>query len=109
MTDTKLDQERADLLEALDKHRTLFRHTADGLTDEQAAATPTTSELCVGGLIKHVTRVQSRWLAFLTEGAAAMAMDENSYADHTNSFRMLPGETLAERARGLRRRQPPHR
>ena len=95
MTETKLDQERADLLEALDKHRTLFRHTADGLTDEQAAATPTTSELCVGGLIKHVTRVQSRWLAFLTEGAAAMAMDENSYADHTNSFRMLPGETLA--------------
>ena len=101
MTETKLDQERADLLEALDKHRTSFRRTAEGLTDQQAAATPTASELCVGGLIKHVTRVQSRWLAFLTEGAAAMATDENSYTDHTNSFRMLPGETLASVLEGF--------
>ncbi len=94
-TDIQLDQERADLLEALTKHRRLFLHTVDGLTDEQAAATPTTSELCLGGLVKHVTRVQSRWLGFINEGPSAMAMDEHSYADHANSFRMLPGETLA--------------
>ena len=89
------DQERADLLEALTKHRQLFLHTVDGLTDEQAAATPTASELCLGGLVKHVTRMESRWLDFITDGAAAMTMDEHSYADHANSFRMLPGETLA--------------
>ena len=89
------DQERADLLEALTKHRQLFLHTVDGLTDEQAAATPTASELCLGGLVKHVTRMESRWLDFVTDGPAAMTMDEHSYADHANSFRMLPGETLA--------------
>jgi hypothetical protein len=94
MTST-ITAERADLLETLAKHRGLFLHTTEGLTDEQAAATPTTSELCVGGLVKHVSRVESRWQGFITDGPAAMAMDESSYADHTNSFRMLPGETLA--------------
>ena len=94
-TTTTHAAERADLLEALAKHRQLFLHTVDGLTDEQAAATPTASELCLGGLVKHVTRMESRWRGFITDGPAAMAMDENSYADHTNSFRMLPGDTLA--------------
>jgi Protein of unknown function (DUF664) len=95
MTDTALSAERADLLDALAKHRQLFLHTVAGLTDEQAALTPTTSELCLGGLIKHVTRMESRWLGFTAEGPAAMALDENSYAEHTASFRMLPGDTLA--------------
>ena len=31
------EQERSDLLEALAKHRELFRFTVQGLTDEQAA------------------------------------------------------------------------
>jgi uncharacterized damage-inducible protein DinB len=94
-TTAALTAERADLLAALAKHRALFLHTVAGLTDEQAVATPTASELCLGGLVKHVTRMESRWLGFITEGPAAMAMDEHSYEDHTNSFRMLPGDTLA--------------
>jgi hypothetical protein len=95
MTTRPSDAERADLLETLAKHRELFLHTVDGLTDEQAAATPTPSELCLGGLVKHVTRVESRWHGFLADGPAAMALDESSYAEHADSFRMLPGETLA--------------
>ena len=95
MTTNTTTAERADLLDALAKHRELLLHTVEGLTDEQAAATPTASELCLGGLIKHVARMESRWQGFTTEGPAAMAMDEHSYADHANSFRMLPGETLA--------------
>ena len=96
MTSTEqLTGERTDLLQALRRHRGFLLQTVDGLTDEQAAATPTASELCLGGLVKHVTRMESRWRGFITDGPAAMAMDENSYADHTNSFRMLPGETLA--------------
>lgn len=95
MSTSTNDAERADLLEALAKHRELFLHTVDGLTDEQAAATPTTSELCLGGLVKHVGRMESRWQGFITDGPAAMAMDERSYAEHADSFRMLPGETLA--------------
>lgn len=94
-TTTAMTGERADLLEALAKHRALFLHTVAGLSDEDAARTPTESELCLGGLVKHVTRVQSRWLGFFAEGPSAMALDENSYAEHANSFRMLEGETLA--------------
>ncbi|MGV3759301.1 MAG: DinB family protein [Actinomycetota bacterium] len=94
-TTTALATERADLLDALATHRDLFRFTVQGLTDEQAALTPTTSELCLGGLIKHVTRMESRWHGFITDGPAAMALTEDSYAEHAASFRMLPGETLA--------------
>jgi hypothetical protein len=92
---TALSADRTDLLEILAKHRGLFLHTVAGLTDEQAAATPTVSELCLGGLVKHVTRVESRWQEFIVDGPGAMAQDEHSYEDHANSFRMLPGETLA--------------
>jgi len=89
------DQERSDLLDTLGKHRQLFRFTVQGLTDEQAAATPTASQLCLGGLIKHVTFVESGWVDFIIEGTKAMEPSEDSYDLHTNSFRMLEGETLA--------------
>jgi hypothetical protein len=89
------DHERSDLLETLGKHRQLFRFTVQGLTDEQAAATPTDSALCVGGLIKHVTFVESGWIDFVLEGTKAMEATGGSYDAHANSFRMLEGETLA--------------
>jgi hypothetical protein len=89
------DQERQDLREALTKHRELFRYTVQGLTDEQAAMTPTTSELCLGGLIKHVAFVESGWVDFIVEGTKAMEATGGSYDAHSNSFRMLEGETLA--------------
>lgn len=92
---TALSIDRTELLDTLGKHRGFLRHTVDGLTDEQAALTPTASELCLGGLIKHVTQVEGRWAQFIVDGAAAVAMDESSYAEHAQSFRMLPGETLA--------------
>ena len=90
-----IEQERVDLLEALGKHRELFRFTVQGLTDEQAAATPTDSALCLGGLIKHVTFVETGWVNFVIEGPSALEMSEDGYDEHTNSFRMLEGETLA--------------
>jgi uncharacterized damage-inducible protein DinB len=92
----ELTADRTDLLAILAKHRDLIRYTVQGLTDEQAAATPTASGLCLGGLIKHVSRVESRWCSFITDGVSAMAQTEDSYADHAASFRMEPGETLAE-------------
>ena len=45
MTSTPLSTERADILEALAKHRGLFRFTVQGLTDEQASTRTTASEL----------------------------------------------------------------
>ena len=89
------DQERHDLQEALDKHRELFRFTVQGLTDEQASLTPTRSELCLGGLIKHVAFVESGWVDFIVEGTKALESTGGSYDAHANSFRMLEGETLA--------------
>jgi hypothetical protein len=88
--------ERADLLESLRKHRFFLRFPLRDLTDEQAASTPTVSALCLGGLVKHVTRTEASWRSFMLGDPSAMTgADENSYAERANSFRMLPGETVA--------------
>ena len=88
--------ERADLLAMLAKHRFFLRLTARDLTDEQAAARTTVSALCVGGLIKHVASVEESWRRFASGLPNAMSdAGEESYEAHANSFRMLPGETLA--------------
>ncbi|MEU7674020.1 DinB family protein [Micromonospora taraxaci] len=93
MTSTEqLTGERADLLQTLRKHRGFLLHTVNGLTDEQAAARPTASELCLGGLVKHVTTVEHRWMLFAVGGAEAM---ERVEIDWVGQFQMAPGETLA--------------
>jgi uncharacterized damage-inducible protein DinB len=89
--------ERADLLAVLAKHRHFLRYTTRDLTDEQAAKRSTASELCLGGLIKHVANVERRWAAFILEGPAAMAgggaAEPEAWA---NQFKLLPEETLAD-------------
>ncbi|MBM0228296.1 MULTISPECIES: DinB family protein [Micromonospora] len=84
--------ERADLLATLRRHRGFLRQTVDGLTDEQAAQRSTVSELCLGGLIKHVTIVEQRWMRFAVGGAEAM---RSQPVDWAGQFRMQEGETLA--------------
>jgi uncharacterized damage-inducible protein DinB len=89
-------RERADLLETLATHRGFLRHTVRDLDDEQAHARTTVSELCLGGLIKHVTVVEKRWADFIVHGPAATGpLDEAAFAAHAASFRMEEGETLA--------------
>lgn len=84
--------ERDDLLSALGGARRLLIKTSQGLTDEQAGARSTISELCVGGLIKHVTLVESRWAGFMAEGTSALDQtDPQVWAD---AFGMLAGDTL---------------
>jgi len=90
-----IDQERADLLDTLTKHRGLLKQAVRGITDEQAIERTTVSELCLGGLIKHLARMETRWLGFIQHGTAAMAMTPQSRQAHVDSFRMAPGETLA--------------
>ncbi|MGX7674226.1 DinB family protein [Plantactinospora sp. DSM 117369] len=89
--------ERADLLESLGNARFFLRLTARGLSDEQAATRSTASELCVGGLIKHVTAMERQWARFIVEGTSAMPAgdDPAAYEAHAAGFRMEPGETLA--------------
>jgi uncharacterized damage-inducible protein DinB len=90
-------RERADLLETLAAHRGFLRHTVRDLDDEQARARTTVSELCLGGLIKHVTVVEKRWADFIVRGpAAAGPLDEAAFAAHAASFHMEEGETLAD-------------
>ena len=99
MADEILDTERADLLAVLAKHRHFLRFTARDLTDDQARQRTTASELCLGGLIKHVTLVERNWAGFLVEGPSAMgdydAMTESDFAAWAEQFRLLPGETLS--------------
>jgi hypothetical protein len=95
-SETTMTGERADLLETLGKHRFFLRHTVRDLTDEQAALRTTASELCLGGLIKHVGRTERGWCNFILDGPSALGgQDENSWAEHAQGFRMLEGETLA--------------
>lgn len=97
MAELTLPPERADLLETLRKHRFFLRHTARDLTDEQAAQRSTASELCLGGLIKHVARTEQEWANFILDGPAAMpnAADPATFEQHAQAFKMLPGDTLA--------------
>jgi hypothetical protein len=94
-----LDRERTDLLESLGRHRYFLRYTVQGLTDEQARLRPTVSELCLGGIVKHVAATEATWADFMVRGAAAFPtadwtspeMAESWAAEH----HLLPGETLA--------------
>jgi uncharacterized damage-inducible protein DinB len=94
---TAIDGERADLLEVLDTHRGFLLQTVRGLDDEQAARRTTVSELCLGGIVKHVAAVEQNWVKFIQEGPSERAGwdDEAGVQEHKNTFRMLPGETLA--------------
>ncbi len=88
--------ERADLLETLANHRYFLRYTVRDLTDEQAAQCTTASELCLGGLIKHVALTERQWTRFIVEGPSAMrTQEEGAPVDWAGGFRMLEGETLA--------------
>ncbi len=91
--------ERADLVETLDKHRGLLRHTVRGLTDEQARLRPTVSDLSLGGLVKHVALTERRWAEFIVDGPLAMSgpdpSDPNAdWSEWTNAFILLPQESL---------------
>jgi len=96
---TELDAERSDLLAMLGKHRHFLRYTTRGLTDEQARARTTVSELTLGGIIKHVTLVERNWARFIVEGPRpgqdASAMTEADFARWQQQFQLLDAESLA--------------
>ena len=103
---TDLTGERADLADALAKHRALFLGTVEGLDDDQARLTPTASELSLGGLVKHVASTTAEWNRFVVDGPGdEPSIDwENidwsdppqAFLDYQDQFRLLPDETLAD-------------
>ncbi|MBO0870101.1 MAG: DinB family protein [Micromonosporaceae bacterium] len=92
-------REHVDLLSTLAKVRNFLRFTTRDLTDEQARRRTTASELCLGGLVKHVTSAEQGWVDFIVRGTAAKKdfseMTEEDYAERAAEFRLLPDETLA--------------
>src|SRR5215469_8295774 len=96
---SNLDPERADILAGLGSARHFLRFTTRDLTDEQARQRTTASELCLGGLIKHVTSTERNWANFIVDGTSAMrAFADMTPADwerRANDFQLLPDETLA--------------
>jgi len=88
--------EREDLLDTLSKHRGFLRQTVQGLTEQQAVETPTASQLCLGGLIKHVALVEEGWTDFIENGPRPSGpVDQAAMDAHAAGFRLLGGETLA--------------
>jgi hypothetical protein len=95
--ETTVDTERADLLAALAKHRGFLVHTLAGVSDADAGRRTTVSELCLGGIVKHVTQTEEMWTAFVVQGASAFPAWDDPAAFHArlDSFGMLPGDTVA--------------
>ncbi|MGW1681441.1 DinB family protein [Saccharopolyspora sp. NPDC002376] len=90
----KLSGERADILELLRTHRGFLRHTVQNLTEEQLRSRPTASELCLGGLIKHITDVEQGWADFIRNGRKVESYDEAFFAEHAASFVLTDEDTL---------------
>ncbi|MFG2139091.1 DinB family protein [Streptomyces sp. NPDC048650] len=84
--------ERGALLAFLEAQRGGLRRALLGLTDEQAAARPSASELTLGGLVKHVAEVEQGWVERAQELPQSVARDQGNW--HL-SFRIADGETPA--------------
>ena len=92
---TTLSREHADLLETLATHRAFLRFTVRGLNDEQISVRTTASELCLGGLLKHVAAVEKGWANFIAQGPKALGWyDEAGIAAHYEQFQLREGDTV---------------
>ncbi|MER7015047.1 DinB family protein [Saccharopolyspora sp. NPDC000359] len=87
--------ERADILELLQARREFLRYTVQDLTEEQIRTQPTKSELCLGGLIKHVTAVERQWASFIRNGRAFEDTRDETVAEaHAASFQLTDEDSL---------------
>jgi uncharacterized damage-inducible protein DinB len=99
MSGRTLTGERADIAKSLATHRQLLLRTTIGMSDEQAALRSTVSELSLGGIIKHLAATERSWQSFIHQGPEPMGGgnwdDPARMQTFLDTFRMLPGETLA--------------
>ncbi len=98
MSDTTaaITDERDDLLETLATHRGFLRHTVRGLSPEHLAERTTTSQLCLGGILKHVAAVERQWAGFIAEGfpERPFDLDEEAMKAYARQFQVEEGDTL---------------
>ncbi len=87
--------ERTDFLQSLEAQRRFLRQTLEGLDDEQITMRTTDSELCLGGIVKHLTHVEAGWVAFIETGPSAIGgMDEAAMEAHAAGFLVLRDDSL---------------
>ena len=86
-----ISNEQEGLLGFLAQMRYVIRLTAYGLTDEQLRATPSASELSVGGLIKHCASTEEGWLATIRREPQSV-----DYQRYTDNFRLADDETIED-------------
>ncbi|MEU9338432.1 DinB family protein [Streptomyces sp. NPDC048290] len=84
--------ERGALLAFIEEQRGGIRRSVLGLTEEQAAARPTVSELSLGGLLKHVAEVEQSWIARAKGEPPAV---ERTEANWHECFTLVDGESVA--------------
>ncbi len=91
-----MDTERTDLLAAVAKHRAFLRQTLEGVSDADAGRRTTVSELCLGGIVKHVADTEATWRTFIERGADAFPAwdDPEAFQRRLDTFRMGPGDTV---------------
>ena len=96
-------EERADILEALGKHRYLFRYTVQGMTDEQAGTTPDReralprrADQARGRHREGVGRLHRQRPAAGPEldGDIDWSNPPPEVLEYANGFKMVEGETL---------------
>ncbi|MCX5195896.1 DinB family protein [Streptomyces sp. NBC_00249] len=83
--------ERGTLLLFVEDQRAAIRTAAEGVTEEQAASSPTVSALSLSGLVKHTAEVELNWLRL-----AQQRENEHGRApqDWHEGFRLSGDETL---------------
>ncbi|QUC55754.1 DinB family protein [Streptomyces sp. A2-16] len=84
--------ERGALLSFLEEQRGGIRRSLLGLTDEQAAAKPSASELSLGGLLKHVAEVEQSWIARAKGEKPAVEREASNWHE---CFALVGDETVA--------------
>lgn len=70
-----------DLTTTLDRHRGFLLQTTEGLTEEQARLTSTTSTLTLASILKHVADTEEQWMDFAVRGADAFTQIYNQDID----------------------------
>src|ERR1700749_2754090 len=86
-----VSSEQEGLLAYLAQMRYVVRLTAHGLTDEQLRATPSASELSVGGIIKHCASTEENWLATIRREPQSV-----NYEKYANDFKLADGESIED-------------
>jgi uncharacterized damage-inducible protein DinB len=88
---TMVEDERGQLLEYLEQQRGFVRLAAYGLTDEQARLSPSVSALSIGGLVKHVARVEEHWTGIVLQRPSTRGSE-----DYAEGFRLGDDESFEE-------------